>query len=393
MQEEAPLLSGPFNDDSRRRLDWSVPASCRSRLVAAVVVALTTPMLLGAPAHAGPLFGFNEDWLADGHGIAASNAFHPTVQRLHLNWAFIEKNPGSYEWEPFDALYRDMVAQGAPPIALVMGTPCWINGDPACWTRNGLYRVPPEYDDAWESFVRAAVRRYPQLAALEVWNEPNLARFFNPLPVTERYVELLKRAHRASKAERPDLPVLGGSLASITTRGRRRWDGGFARTPPLKYPYVWFLRTMYRLGAADYMDGLAFHPYPNFAPYLKQKRLHRGVRRGFRQGIRRDIRKQIRMVRRMQRAYGARMPIWATETGVCTTGPSERRVSRREQAAALKGIYVTLHRLKVRAIITHRLWDIRMPGASRNSIENGCGLTDLQGRRKPAWSTLARLRE
>ena len=49
-------------------------------------------------------------------------------------------------------------------------------------------------------------------------------------------------------------------------------------------------------------------------------------------------------------------------------------------------------RLKARAIVTHRLWDVRAPGSAPDDIENGCGLTDLQGRRKPAFAALLRLR-
>ena len=355
---------------------------------AAILVALA----LGGQAHARVLFGFNEDWLAEGHAIAASNPFNPTVQRLHLSWALVEPTPGNYDWAPFDRMYKDMVAQGAPPIGLVMGTPCWVNGAASCRDLGRLHPVPPTRYGDWERFVRAVVRRYPQLAAIEVWNEPNLVQYWYPLPVVESYVELLRRTHRTAKAERPGLTVLGGSLASTTTHARRRRDGGFPRTPPRRYPYAWFLRTMYRLGADRYMDGLAFHAYPNFTPYLKQRRRGPGVRRGLRAGIRRDLRKQIRRVRRIQRAFGVRMPIWVTETGVCTTGPRERKVSRMEQAVALKGIYVTLSRLRVRSIITHRLWDVRPVGSTANDIENGCGLTDMQGRRKPAWSILARLR-
>lgn len=352
-------------------------------------------LAVAAPVRAAPLFGFNEDWLAAGHELAASKPFNPTVQRLHLNWSLIEHTRGVYDWTVSDDMYRDMLRQGAPPIALVMASPCWAAAGSPC-PENGLapavYPVSPEHYDDWQRFVGKVVRRYRRLAALEVWNEPNLARFYWPVPKVADYVETLKHAYLASKSERPALPVLGGSLASITTRGRVRRDGGFPRVPPSRYPYVYFMREMYGLGAAHYMDALAFHPYPNFAPYLKEKRLGAGVRRGFRTGIRRDLKKQIAMVRRVQRNHEARAPIWVTETGACTTGPRERKVSGSEQAAALREIYLILSRLKVRSIITHRLWDIRVPGTSVNNLENGCGLTDVSGRRKPAWNTLVKLR-
>lgn len=365
-----------------------------ARLLAGVATAALSVALVAAPsAPARPLFGFNEDWLAPRQAIQASTPFRPTVQRLQLHWGLIERARGSYDWTSFDRAYGDMTAQGAPPIALVMGTPCWAVADPTCPARtNMLYRVPPGHLPDWERFVGAVVRRYPRLVAVEVWNEPNFGMFNYPLPEVSGYLETLARAYAAVKRERADLPVLGGSLAPITTRRRARRDGGFPRRPPRWQPYARFLRRMLALGADEHMDALAFHAYPNFAPYLKQRRRGAGVRRGFRTGVRRDLRKQIRTVRRIQRAYEAEAPIWVTETGVCTTGPRERRVSALEQAAAVRQTYLTLERLKVRAIVTHRLLDVQVPGAPANYIEHGCGLTDVSGRRKPAWETLRRLR-
>ena len=365
--------------------------TCRIRRLAALVA---VTLFLSAPTATGaePLFGFNENWLVSGHAVEASNPFRPTVQRLHLNWALIENQQGTYEWTAFDRMYRNMVAQGAPPIALVLGTPCWAAGNPACLLQNVAYPVPPAHYASWERFIRAVVRRYPRLVALEVWNEPNLAAYHYPRPDVTSYVGTLRHAHRASKAVRPDLPVLGGSLSPTTTWRRVRRDGGFPRRPPARLPYAPFLRQMYRLGAAEFMDGLAFHVYPNFVRYLRRKRLTFGVRRGFRHGVRRDIRRQIRTLRRIQRAHRARSPIWITEAGLCTAGSRERRTSLPEQAVGLRQLYVTLQRLKVRAILTHRLWDVRAPGSNPNDIEAGCGLTDVRGRRKPAWAALRRVR-
>ena len=367
----------------------------RRRVIAPGLVAwLSLFFALVAPATAAqPLFGFNEDWLATGHEIEAAGPFRPTVHRLHLNWSLIEQTRGVYIWESFDEMYRRMVAQGAPPIAMVFAPPCWAAVSSAC-PATRVHAVDPRHYAAWERFVTAVVRRYPRLAALEVWNEPNYGTYYSPRPDAGSYVETLRHAYRASKAARPELPVLGGSLAPITTRRGARREGGFPRNPPDKVPYAVFLDQMYARGAGRYMDGLAFHPYPNFAPYLRVTRLAAGrVRRGFASGIVRDIAKQLSTVRRIARRHGTREPVWATETGVCTTGPRERRASRREQAVALRRTYLTLERLGARAIITHRLWDVRLPGTPANNIENGCGLMDMRGRQKPAWRTLYRLRE
>ena len=356
---------------------------------------LATVLLLAAvaPAQAKPLFGFNEDWSATRHDIQTASPFRPSVQRLRLNWAFIETAPDTSTWTEPDRQYRKMVAQGVRPLALVMGAPCWAaRPERSCSPAGRLLTIDPGHLDAWERFVGEVVRRYPDLAAVEVWNEPNLPTFHHPGPNVAAYVRTLERAHRGSKAVRPSLPVLAGSLAPVTNARRARRDGGFPRQPGAPAPYAPFLDQMYRLGAGRYMDGLAFHPYPNFAPYLRERRRGPGVRRGFAAGIRADLRKQVGTVRRIGRRHGVRKPIWATETGVCTTGPRERRASAREQAVALEQIYRELGRLDVAAILMHRLWDVRIPGTPLNNIEHGCGLTYINGKRKPAWSALLRLR-
>ena len=350
--------------------------------------------LMAGPAPGRPLFGFNENWTPSGHDIRSSDPFRPTVGRLHLSWAAIEPVPGSYAWHETDVIYRAMVAQGAPPIALVMMPPCWAAAGPPPCAASEIRPVHPAHLEDWTRFVRAAVSRYPGLRALEVWNEPNFSAFYHPLPDVAGYVEILRRAHRAAKEVRPDLPVLGGSLAPMTTRSRAAGDGGFPRSAPGKLPYAPFLDRLYRLGAGRHMDGLAFHPYPNFAPYVGTRALRAaGVRRGLARGVRLDIEKQIRTVRRVGRRHGVRLPVWATETGVCTTGSSERRTTPAEQAVALEHTYLALERLRVRAIVAHRLWDVRVPGTPADNIENGCGLLETTGRRKPAWKVLRRLRD
>ena len=365
----------------------------RARWLRGLPLLTALAMCLAGPASAKPLFGFNEDWYAPGHDIEDASAFRPTTQRLHLNWAYIETSPGTWTWTEPDRQYRSMTSQGVRPIALVMGAPCWAaRAGRGCSPAGRLLAVARDHYGDWGRFVGEVARRYPELAALEVWNEPNLPTMHHPAPDVPAYVETLEHAYRASKAAQPRLPVLGGSLAPVTRARRARRDGGFARAQRAIRPYAPFLERMYRLGAGRHMDGVAFHPYPNFAPYLVERRLRRGVRAGFAPGIRADLRKQISTIRRIGRRHGVRKPIWATETGVCTTGPRERRASSREQAVATEEIYRTLGRLRVSAILMHRLWDVRIPDTPVNNIENGCGLRDIRGRAKPAWNALLRLR-
>lgn len=378
-----------------RRFDQLEPARrSRGRLAGTLVLALAIAVLSSSAAAAKPLFGFNENFVVDGHDVSMTRPFRPTTGRLQINWADVEAIPGSYDWTYSDRQYKASVDQGARPVALVMGAPCWAATAASCQPIGQLYAIAPEHYRAWERFVQAALRRYPTLAAVEVWNEPNLHVMHLPRADVSGYVETLKHAYAASKAVRPDLPVLGGSLSPITTPRRTRRQGGFRRASAGQNSYAAFFARMLSLGAARYMDGVAFHPYPNFAPYVARRARRRsGTRAGFAGAIRRDIKKQITTVRRLLRKYRTRrMGIWATETGLCTSGPRERRASREEQAVGIRQIYRTLERLRVEAVLLHRVWDITTPAGPGGSIEAGCGVLDVDGARKPAWYALRRLR-
>ena len=72
---------------------------------------------------------------------------------------------------------------------------CIRRGDEFC-----IYPQLPKYDKQWQAFVKAAVSRYPNVRAIEIWNEPNLARFWSPAADPVRYATILKEAHDAVRS-------------------------------------------------------------------------------------------------------------------------------------------------------------------------------------------------
>lgn len=337
-----------------------------------------------------PLFGFNEDWISPGHEVEKTAPLRPTSARFVLGWAGIEREPGSLEWGENDRVYARMRAMKIRPIAMVIGAPCWASANLVC-DLSGSQPVGRHSYPAWENFIRELVTRYPDLAALEIWNEPNLSAYFLPRPRVKPYVEALRHAYRASKQVRPALPVLGGSLAPVASRAQIKSVGGFARPVKEKYPYHLYLAKMYRLGAARYMDGLAYHPYVNLSSHVKYSRKKGVVRKGLGLAVRRELNKQFLTIRRLQNRFRARSPIWVTETGICTSGGPERRVNEREQAIVLKAIYRNLEARRVRSLLFHRFFDVRTPGRP-NSAEQGCGLLSVSGRVKRAHRALSAVR-
>ena len=171
--------------------------------------------------------------------------------RVAIEWRRLQPDaPGVY-----DQWYSDRVAeflqraqqQGVSVYLMVSGSPCWASADPSknCQWNSYNRAYPPA--NAWDyaNVMRDLVRKHGhQVIAWEIWNEPNIGRFWaTPDPVA--YTNLLKAAHGAIKAERGHAVVLGGALAGTD------FD---------------FLMGMYAQGANRYYDALSIHPYTRGAP-------------------------------------------------------------------------------------------------------------------------------
>ncbi len=163
---------------------------------------------------------------------------------------------GSYsDWARLDNLARAAAMSG---VAL---QPVLINMPLEVYT-------PPKTDAErvrFGEFAAAAVRRYgpggsfwagcgcPTLPATvwEVWNEPNIAPFWD-LPNPAEYGALLVETGSAIRAADPDARVMFGGLAYPSTLGTTRLEPNA------------FLRDVIAAVGADQFDALALHNYrPN----------------------------------------------------------------------------------------------------------------------------------
>jgi hypothetical protein len=101
------------------------------------------------------------------------------------------------------------------------------------------------------NFMTALATRYKgQVAAYEIWNEPNLNYEWGYLePDPAAYTEMLKIAYAAVKKADPDALVISGGLAT-TGDGSETAYGDLA-----------FLQGMYEAGARGSFDAFGSHPY------------------------------------------------------------------------------------------------------------------------------------
>jgi len=287
--------------------------------------------------------------------IAAARALHAGVVRATVPWSVLEPIQGHIAGAALaftDRLMSDAQAAGMRVIVIVDSSPCWASSAPVTLLRKCVASRPADAS-AWPprrpadygAFVAYLARRYgTQLAAIEIWNEPDQANqlyFAGPHKV-RRYAAILRAAYTAIKQANPLVPVIAGSLVG---------SNGV------------FLRDLYAAGIKGYYDGLAVHFYTL-------------------------VLASLRAIREVQVANGDTTPLWLDEFGWSSCYPRHRVqeeqacVTTRVQAANIADVFHSLaHTPYVAADALYEL---------QNSGGEEFGLLTASGARKPAFGALAR---
>lgn len=264
--------------------------------------------------------GFNEDysltriwadsatatpWVnADADASAAAGA---TVSRTPLYWKNVQPTRTSWNWGAYDRIIGAYSARGMRPIVNVSGTPDWAK---SCGT--GCVFNTASLGD-FGAFVRALANRYGSLlAGIEIYNEPNSAKYWGAPADPALYTQVLCAGYQGAQQAAVRVPVAGGSLApnQKTVNGDIRMD--------------WFLNSMYQDGAAPCMDAVSFHPYPFSTDVTSPTSL---------------FQQEFAQVRRTRDYYAPGQRLWVTETGI---GLLTSLVTPEQQAATLPAIYDTI---------------------------------------------------
>src|SRR5436305_1056872 len=160
--------------------------------------------------------------------------------RITIQWKAWETSPGTYasvEVARTDRAIQISKAAGINVLLEVHNAPAWASNT----NDSGQGNVPRD-PAMYASFLRYLAARYKgQVDAYELWNEPDIQRFWNPGPNAATYPALLKAGYQAVKSVDASALVVSAGLS---------WD------------YTNFLGKMYASGARGNFDVLAIHPYP-----------------------------------------------------------------------------------------------------------------------------------
>ncbi len=163
----------------------------------------------------------------------------------YVNWATVEPEPGQFRWVDPDNVTKAFRDQELKILLRIHGTPAWARPPDS-----SLSHPPTDLAD-FARFVTALANRYRgQVAAYEIWNEPNLQYEWGNLePDPAAYTDMLKTAYIAIKKADPEAQVISGGLATT---------GGGSATA---YGDLDFLQGMYEAGAKGFFDAFGSHPY------------------------------------------------------------------------------------------------------------------------------------
>ena len=142
-------------------------------------------------------------------GILGISLAGADVNRSSFIWSDIERQRGKWNWNYVDRYMNISRKHNVRVAPILWCPPRWATAKdwkPTYLPVRSSFGFPPPDLDLWEIYIRNCVKRYGKdVRVMEIWNEAELSGFANFTP--EEYAELLKRAYKVIKEERPEIEV------------------------------------------------------------------------------------------------------------------------------------------------------------------------------------------
>jgi hypothetical protein len=279
--------------------------------------------------------------------------------RLNISWSdWVAPSPTSLSKSALNSFDRSItLARNAGAKVIIM-----INESPS-WARDTSNKnAPPRNVADYVSFVGTLANRWKgQVAAYEVWNEPNIGNFYMS---PSAYAAMLKATAPAIRAADPAAKVLYGGTAY---NDFNYLEATYAAAPDLN----------------AYFDVMVTHPFtmyqgsspsPDTVWYDSAGRVDYQAFLGY------------RTVRDTLLAHGADKPIWFTEFGWSSENGDVRGVSAAQQAEYLTRAYQIITADPYVQVacwynLRNNWW-----ANNANDWEDQLGLLNIDFSPKPAWS-------
>ncbi len=235
-----------------------------------LLLALTAPSAATAAVRS-EFFGIVQTATLDDQDVEGMRAARVRTNRFVLNWGAVERTPGHYRWDFVDRFIGDLASHGIRAVPSVWGNPSWLPGSSSTPPIGGA-----DAEQRWRTFLKAAVARYRSggiywtryyhkrfgakatalpVQSWQIWNEPNLRKYFAPYPSPGKYARLLQISYPAIKGtDRHARVVLAGmpGYGDVTA-----WS---------------FLGSLYSVsGIKGYFDAVAIHPYGSTLNRVRQE--------------------------------------------------------------------------------------------------------------------------
>jgi hypothetical protein len=200
----------------------------------------------------------------DGTDMKAMRATRVHTIRYLFQWESVQPTKGSYRWGPQDNFIGRLASRGIRVVPTVWGNPKWVTG----YTAHAPIDHPKDRL-AWQAFLKAVAERYGPdgvywrgryhadfgqnatplpISSWQIWNEPNLKKYWVPYPDPKKYGTLLQLSHSAIRSVDPNAQIVLGGLPGYPSSGIRAWE---------------FVKQLYNKvpSAKRNFDAAALHPY------------------------------------------------------------------------------------------------------------------------------------
>lgn len=205
--------------------------------------------------------------------------------RCQTGWARTESRKAEFDFRWLDEIVDSLLGIGIQPwFNLGYGNTLYTPGPPH---ESAVGWAPLNSEDAkqaWLRYVDKIGERFgSRVKHWEIWNEPNIANFWQPdKPNPARYVDLVRMTAPVLRKRVPGAVLIGGAYAGLTALD--------------------YFEGCFEAGMGDLVDRVSYHPYRAVPEenYENDLRAFRGIINRFKPG----------------------MPIWQGENGAPSTNNS-----------------------------------------------------------------------